>query len=114
MFMRLISESDTGAMYIQDIVGRDPVAVAKMIKHERALALRRGRTVIEADGTRVFRTREIVYDRSNGSMREIWNEDGERIKCQLYETTQDTDGQCTVRRVRTVWVGYDAAYEYPL
>jgi hypothetical protein len=111
MFIRLISETDTGATCIHDIGGRDRAVVAKRFKHERTLALRRGETVIEADGSRVWRAREIVYNRSNGTMREVWNEAGDRIKCHLYEVTQDADGHESRSRLRVVWVGWDAAYK---
>jgi len=108
---KVVSETDTGAQIITFVVGRDPAQVAKKREHERSLALRRGETVIEADGSRVWRAREIVYNRSNGTMREIWNEAGDRIKCHLYEVTQDADGHESRSRLRVVWVGIDAAYK---
>ena len=101
----LVTESET-TRTIHVIVSRDPATVARVRGERRALALRRGDAIVEEDGTRIYRTRSIVYGPDH---REVFHADGDRVKCQWTETTVRPDGSHSDRALRTVWVGFDAA-----
>ena len=88
------------------IISKDPVAGAKARDKEISCALRAGRTIVTHDGTRVWRERTPIY---GADFREIFHDDGERVRCQWAEITLDPSGNRVTRNLRQVWVGYDAA-----
>lgn len=90
------------------ISARTPERAAQVRSGERAKALRAGQTVVNADGSRVWRVREPIL---GPDFRPIVHADGERVQCQWTEITMAADGERTVRSLRRVWVGYDAAME---
>jgi len=102
----LVTESET-TRTIHVIVSKDPATIAKARSEERAKALRRGDAIVEEDGTRIYRTRSIVYGPDH---REVFHADGDRVKCQWTETTVRPDGQHSARELRAVWVSWDAAH----
>jgi hypothetical protein len=83
----------------------------KHFAKERASALRRGDAVIEADGRRIWREREVVFspEGSTESDHYEWHEDGRRIRCVWYEYTA-VGGQTTKRQLRSVWVDFEQAF----
>ena len=89
------------------ILGLDEGKVGQALDETRNKALRKGHTVVNSDGSRVWRTRSIIYGADH---REIFHPDGERVRCQWAEITM-TEGGETVRNLRCVWVNWDAALE---
>ena len=75
------------------------------------LLSRGGHTLHRTDGGRVWRVREPVVDFSQGPLVYTWHDDGERIRCQWMEITMDTSGNRTERKLRSVWVTFDSAFD---
>lgn len=101
----LVVETDTEVEIIV-AVDRNPATVARMAAEERLKALRAGHTVVNSDGSRVWRVREPIL---GADFRPVVHEDGERVQCQWTEITMSSDGERTARSLRRCWVGYDAA-----
>tara|TARA_R110000824_G_scaffold176239_2_gene355137 strand:- start:861 stop:1178 length:318 start_codon:yes stop_codon:yes gene_type:complete len=81
------------------VVGSNPEDVDQAIAKERQKALKRGHMIIEPNGDRVWRTRFECLN----SGRNIWHEDGVRVRCELKEITMSKDGESAARVVRIVW-----------
>ncbi len=72
------------------------------------LASKRGAPAVKwKDGSRDFTTREIIFD---DDMKETFNADGDRIKCQIVRVHVAPDGTMTRTAGRIVWVDYDRAW----
>jgi len=90
------------------VVGGSAADAARAFAREEQKALKAGKTVVHADGRRVWRTRRPVSDAAQtGSDRYEWHADGNRIRCELREVTLSPDGEQVVRVLRRVWMDFD-------
>jgi hypothetical protein len=85
--------------------GRTAESHAKAVAKERTLALSQGHTVIEADGTRVWRDTQAIHDpAATGSAAYQWHDDNERVRCERIEFTLTPDAPRPTRRtLRRCW-----------
>jgi len=95
---------DNGTAIVQNmVIGGTEAEVAKVFAAEEAAALRKGHTVIHADGRRVWRDR--MPEMTGGEF--TWHADGNRVRAKLMEYTLYPDGRKESRVIRRSWVHYD-------
>ena len=87
------------------VLGGNEEEHAKGVEDARKLALSNGAILTEPDGSKRWRTSEIVHDASDGlrgGQRYEWHADGERCRWERIEYTEK-DGARSRRVLRRMW-----------
>lgn len=68
-------------------------------------ALKAGNTILEANGSKLWRTTEPIIhpERGGGSALYDWHNDGDRVRSERVEYTLPEDGERQRRVLRRVW-----------
>lgn len=101
---------DTGeSIQTPIVVHADGECASCLLEEVRSNALSSGYTILEQDGTRVWRNRRIDFDAnaSTESARYTWHEDGKRVRCAWYECRKLLSGEILERRIRSVWIDFE-------
>lgn len=100
-----LSDDSCNLNFIISTTNNDEHSAA--VKKARAMALSRGETVVNDDGSRVWReTRALFAPEKTGSERYDWHEGGDRVRAERVEITWKPCGARAERRLRKTWVRF--------